>query len=51
MIIGGTRGGKSHLARELAPNLDAPVLFVATAEAGDKEMKRHREKSVKTVIF
>jgi len=41
LIIGGARSGKSRFAQELAPKLGEPVLFVATAEAGDEEM-RHR---------
>jgi len=39
LIIGGARSGKSHFAKELASKLGKPVLFVATAEAGDEEMK------------
>ncbi|HEY93094.1 MAG TPA: bifunctional adenosylcobinamide kinase/adenosylcobinamide-phosphate guanylyltransferase [Dehalococcoidia bacterium] len=41
LLIGGTRSGKSSFAQELALKLDKPVLFVATAEASDEEM-RHR---------
>jgi adenosylcobinamide kinase/adenosylcobinamide-phosphate guanylyltransferase len=41
LIIGGARSGKSRFAQELASKLGEPVLFVATAEAGDEEM-RHR---------
>jgi len=41
LIIGGARSGKSTFAQELALKLDKPVLFVATAEASDEEM-RHR---------
>jgi len=41
LIIGGARSGKSRFAQELALKLGEPVLFVATAEAGDEEM-RHR---------
>jgi len=47
LITGGARSGKSCLAQELAVKSGRPVLFVATAEAGDDEMKRrieiHRE--------
>ncbi|KKK54006.1 hypothetical protein LCGC14_3089090, partial [marine sediment metagenome] len=39
LIIGGARSGKSRFAQELALKLGEPVLFVATAEAGDEEMK------------
>ncbi len=47
LIIGGARGGKSHFAQELARKSGKPVLFVATAEAGDDEMgeriKKHQK--------
>jgi len=51
LIIGGARSGKSRFAQELAPQSGEPVLFVATAEAGDEEMKlrieeHKRERSV-----
>lgn len=46
LIIGGARSGKSTYAQRLAEATDGPVLFVATAEAGDGEMAskiaRHR---------
>ncbi len=37
------RSGKSSFAQELALKLNQPVLFVATAEAGDEEMRRRIE--------
>jgi adenosylcobinamide kinase/adenosylcobinamide-phosphate guanylyltransferase len=40
LITGGARSGKSRRAQELAIKLGGRVLFVATAEAGDDEMKR-----------
>jgi adenosylcobinamide kinase/adenosylcobinamide-phosphate guanylyltransferase len=40
LITGGARSGKSKLALELAAKTAGQVLFVATAEAGDDEMKR-----------
>ena len=43
LIIGGAGSGKSHFAQELAPRLGEPVLFVATAEAGDEEMRQRIE--------
>jgi len=43
LIIGGARSGKSHFAQELATKLGEPVLFVATAAAGDEEMKHRIE--------
>jgi len=41
LITGGARSGKSCFAYKLALKLGEPVLFVATAVAGDEEM-RHR---------
>jgi adenosylcobinamide kinase / adenosylcobinamide-phosphate guanylyltransferase len=40
LITGGARSGKSTLAQELGKKAAGQVLFVATAEAGDPEMKR-----------
>lgn len=46
LILGGARGGKSTWAEQLAGQSGRPVLFVATATAGDAEMAeritRHR---------
>lgn len=44
LITGGARSGKSTFARELALKSGEPVLFVATAEAGDEEMRQRIEK-------
>jgi adenosylcobinamide kinase / adenosylcobinamide-phosphate guanylyltransferase len=41
LLLGGARSGKSHYAQEMAKNMAERVLFVATAEAGDEDM-RHR---------
>ena len=38
VLLGGARAGKSALAVELALEHDGPVVYVATAEAGDDEM-------------
>jgi adenosyl cobinamide kinase/adenosyl cobinamide phosphate guanylyltransferase len=38
VLLGGARAGKSALALELALERDVPVVYVATAEAGDDEM-------------
>ena len=38
VLLGGARAGKSALALELARGHDGPVVYVATAEAGDDEM-------------
>jgi len=48
LIIGGARSGKSRFAQELALKLGEPVLFVATAEAGDEEMQRRIEEHQKS---
>ena len=46
VYVGGARSGKSRLAVERARGAGAPVVFVATGEAGDDEMAdriaRHR---------
>jgi adenosylcobinamide kinase/adenosylcobinamide-phosphate guanylyltransferase len=39
-LIGGARSGKSALAVRLALDSGAPVIFVATAEASDDEMRQ-----------
>jgi adenosylcobinamide kinase/adenosylcobinamide-phosphate guanylyltransferase len=44
LIVGGARSGKSRFAQELAQQWGGSVLFVATAEAGDSDMKRRIEK-------
>ncbi|MFC1930094.1 bifunctional adenosylcobinamide kinase/adenosylcobinamide-phosphate guanylyltransferase [Chloroflexota bacterium] len=43
LITGGVRSGKSSFAQELALKSGQPVLFVATAEAGDEEMRQRIE--------
>jgi adenosylcobinamide kinase/adenosylcobinamide-phosphate guanylyltransferase len=43
LIIGGAGSGKSHFAQELALKRGEPVLFVATAVAGDEEMRQRIE--------
>jgi adenosylcobinamide kinase/adenosylcobinamide-phosphate guanylyltransferase len=43
LIIGGARSGKSTYAQELALKAGGAVLFVATAEAGDEDMKKRIE--------
>ena len=45
LILGGARSGKSTFAQQLAQELGGErVLFVATAEAGDDEMRARIEK-------
>ena len=39
LILGGARSGKSSYAEALAAERDGPVLYVATAEAFDDEMR------------
>jgi len=43
LLIGGARSGKSRYAQELAGRLGDRVLYVATAEALDGEMKQRIE--------
>lgn len=43
LLIGGARSGKSNLALRLALEQAAPVVFVATAEGGDDEMRARIE--------
>jgi adenosyl cobinamide kinase/adenosyl cobinamide phosphate guanylyltransferase len=43
LLIGGARSGKSELALRLAREQPAPVVFVATGEAGDDEMRARIE--------
>ena len=43
LILGGARSGKSSLAQEMAQGLGGKVLFVATAEPLDEEMKSRIE--------
>jgi adenosyl cobinamide kinase/adenosyl cobinamide phosphate guanylyltransferase len=46
VYVGGARSGKSRLALQRAHEAGAPVVFIATGEAGDLEMaeriERHR---------
>ncbi|MEW5762201.1 MAG: bifunctional adenosylcobinamide kinase/adenosylcobinamide-phosphate guanylyltransferase [Bacillota bacterium] len=43
LILGGARSGKSRFAQEMAARLSDRVLFVATAEPGDPEMRARIE--------
>ena len=43
LITGGARSGKSRFAQELALEAGGRVLFVATAEAKDEDMRRRIE--------
>ncbi len=47
LIIGGARSGKSRYAVELARKKAEKVLFVATAEPGDEEMRQRIEEHKK----
>jgi adenosylcobinamide kinase / adenosylcobinamide-phosphate guanylyltransferase len=40
LLLGGARSGKSRYAQELALKIGGKVLFVATATAGDEDMRR-----------
>ncbi|MGE0081932.1 MAG: bifunctional adenosylcobinamide kinase/adenosylcobinamide-phosphate guanylyltransferase [Thiohalomonadaceae bacterium] len=43
LILGGMRSGKSRLAERLATATGMPVVYVATATAGDEEMRARIE--------
>jgi adenosylcobinamide kinase/adenosylcobinamide-phosphate guanylyltransferase len=43
LILGGARSGKSDYAEQLAAAAGARVLYIATAEAGDEEMRARIE--------
>lgn len=44
LILGGIRSGKSRLAEQYATDSKKPVVFVATATAGDAEMRARIER-------
>jgi adenosylcobinamide kinase / adenosylcobinamide-phosphate guanylyltransferase len=46
-LLGGARSGKSYYAQELAQQMAQKVLFVATAAAGDEDMRLRIEKHKK----
>ncbi len=48
LLIGGARSGKTHFAQGLALNSGKAVLFVATATAGDEEMRQRIEEHQKS---
>lgn len=47
LVLGGAASGKSRFAQQLAESAGGPLLYVATARAGDEEMQariaRHRQ--------
>ncbi|MCX6012509.1 MAG: bifunctional adenosylcobinamide kinase/adenosylcobinamide-phosphate guanylyltransferase [Chloroflexi bacterium] len=43
LLLGGVRSGKSRYAQAMAPEIGKKILFVATAEALDKEMQHRIE--------
>jgi adenosylcobinamide kinase/adenosylcobinamide-phosphate guanylyltransferase len=47
LLLGGARSGKSHFAQEYAKRNGERVLFVATATAGDEDMRLRIEKHKK----
>ncbi len=44
LLLGGARSGKSYLAQKMASDMTTKVLFVATATAGDEDMRRRISK-------
>jgi adenosylcobinamide kinase/adenosylcobinamide-phosphate guanylyltransferase len=44
LVTGGTRSGKSNLAEQLALEYGGRILYVATAEPGDEEMRLRIER-------
>lgn len=48
LILGGARSGKSRFAQELARTMGRRVIFLATAEAEDEEMRRRIEEHRKS---
>jgi len=40
LILGGARSGKSHYAQQQAQISNRPVIYIATATAGDGEMRQ-----------
>lgn len=43
LILGGARSGKSTMAQQMAREMGGTVTYLATAEAGDDEMRRRIE--------
>lgn len=43
LVLGGARSGKSRYAEQQAIDAEKKVIYIATAEAGDKEMQQRIE--------
>lgn len=44
LVLGGIRSGKTALAERIASSSGEPVVYLATATAGDEEMRRRVER-------
>jgi adenosylcobinamide kinase/adenosylcobinamide-phosphate guanylyltransferase len=47
LITGGARSGKSRFAEEIANKTGKEVIYIATAQAGDEEMKAYLQSFIK----
>ncbi len=48
LFLGGARSGKSRLAQAAAEACEGPLVYIATAEAGDAEMTERIARTIPT---